>query len=689
MRRSAHHGGLDLLTEIRFLRSEGERPLVGTARHKTKATEAESRVTVAAYYLLLCVAGVWAASHPVSSGDLCVALGCGRYTLPHGVVRTDPFAFTSIPGTWVNQNWLSHILFTWIERFAGLTGLGIWKIAVCVAISLLTASTSRALGASRLLAAIAGIAVAVAGRPFHDVRPNMHSILLAAILVRWLVRYENRTLVRSWPIVVLMIAWANLHGGFLFGFLALGAATFGLILIRLRRGARSRVQWSILLLPLICIVAAVISPHGLTNLTHPYEVSMGPAAEHWRGVSEWKPPYVQELLGEPGIRAFWALLLVGAVILLVALLRRRKMAGTIEHLPVAAVALLALFLAATSRRFIPLLAITSIPPLAMTAGRIVRPYRLPSVAWIIAAVLAVTAAGLDIAERLFLSNAIWPHSQGWAARLVRADEQPVDAVRFVLTSNARGRLLTNWTWGGYLLQSIPFEDGEPRYQIYIDGRAQAAYPVTVSEDHVAVTGAAAARDVESVEGFLNHYKIDICVLGRMRRGLGWIVPELSDWVAVYGDDRSVVAVRKETVGTLVTGAFPDDAIAHASAALHLRSRGSLTLEEMLAAFQHAVTSVRTRPTTTGVTEMVRLALGAKDQLGESFRAQATAECDRILDGGIQYDILYERVAIDANTAQCRAALAAAAGDKETARMLRARALEGSARAEAIFRRQFR
>jgi len=130
-------------------------------------------------------------------------------------------------------------------------------------------------------------------------------------------------------------------------------------------------------------------------------------------------------------------------------------------------------------------------------------------------------------------------------------------------------------------------------------------------------------------------------------------------------------------------------IAQASAALHLRSRGGLTYEEVVAAFQHALTSVRSRPTTIGIAEMVRIALGAKEKLGETLRAQATAECDRILREGVPTAVLYEAAAIDANTAQSRAALADAAGDKETAGRMRARAMEGVARAESIFTQTLR
>ena len=97
-------------------------------------------------------------------------------------------------------------------------------------------------------------------------------------------------------------------------------------------------------------------------------------------------------------------------------------------------------------------------------------------------------------------------------------------------------------------------------------------------------------------------------------------------------------------------------IADASAAFYLRTRGGPTTEEMLTAFQHAVRSVQTRPTAIGVTVLERVALGTGDQLGLSFRTQAVTECERILDGGIEYATLYEGDMVEAYTTLCRAAL---------------------------------
>lgn len=652
---------------------------MGKKKKTAKPIETESRTTVFAYYLLLCMAGIWAASHPVSSGDLWVALGCGRYTLSHGVVRNDPFGFTSIPGHWVNQNWLSHVLFTWTERLFGLTGLGVWKVAVCVAITFLAGSTARALGASRFFAALAGIGVAVAGRPFYDVRPNMHTILLGAIFIRWLVSFRDRRLSRSWPLLLVMILWANLHGGFVFGILTIGAATFGLMIEQLRSKKRTSAWPSMLLLPILCIAATIVSPYGLTNLIHPYEVSMGPSAEHWRGVIEWRPPHISEALSVVGVRAFWIIFFAGVVTAVAAIVKRRRLPRFSERLPVITIVFLTLFLAATSRRFTPLFGVAALPLLGAIWTLITRHRPIARPVWIVAAALVTVVGCVDMADRLLRPNPLWPKSQGWAERLVRLDEQPSDATRFVLTSGVGGNLFTDWTWGGYLLYSIPFEDGEPRYKIYIDGRAQAAYPVEVSKDWGNLILAAHAKKTDIVESFFDYYDVDIAVIGRRRLGLASQMQELNGWTVVYGDDRALVAVRDGMVDATSGGVFPDEAIAEASASLRIRTGGITRPEEIEEAFSHALASIHARPTTVGVTEMVRLALGAAPVHRDSLRAIAVDECNRVMAGGLVTGIPYEVVAIETNTAQSCAILLDAMGEKAAAERFRQRAREGTER----------
>jgi hypothetical protein len=672
-------------------------------------SSASDRIARVSYGAVIILAGIWGASRVASSGDLWVALGCGRYILAHGVTRSDPFSFTSLPGTWVNQNWLSHVLFTLLRRSVGLTGLGIWKFLVSIAIGWLTASTARSLGAPRGLAALCAVAMAAMGRPFYDIRPNLHTILLSAITIRWLSGLSSRPPGRYWPVPLVFVLWANLHGGFLFGIVALFAASGTLATLRLLRRDEGTGWQALLLLPFLGLAATIISPYGITNLTHPYVITMGPDAAHWRNVKEWLPPYGLSAKGETGVRAFWVLTGAAGVIAILAVPRalKRGVAGPGRALlPPAAIALAGLLLSITSRRFIPLFSVAVIPvlagflvpllPASDTAqngspgpGRTVRAsapsgraanLRLPQqgirgLLWPAVACLLAVAVCATVIPNLLLPNALWPASRGFGERLVRADEQPAEAARFLVSSGARGRVLTQWLWGGYLLYSEPFEDGRPRYRIYMDGRAQAAYPATVSKDLDAFQDAADAGDEPAVHAFLDHYQIDYCVIDRREEGVASILPGLDGWAGAYADDKSIIVARTEKIRDLAPGDFPDEAIRQASAAFALRTRGRLTAAELKEAFSHAVASVRARPTTTGVTEMTRIALAVPSPLGDSLRVAATRECDSVLEAAGTAATRHEFLSVQANTTRCRGALAQAAGDRERAGLLISKATE--------------
>jgi hypothetical protein len=349
------------------------------------------------------------------------------------------------------------------------------------------------------------------------------------------------------------------------------------------------------------------------------------------------------------------------------------------------VATLALVLAMTSRRFVPLFAVTGIPLLAASLSTWTTRWRIPRLVWPVSAALLCLGTGIDFGQRLIAANALWPRSVPWAQRLVRADEQPRAAADFLLASGASGRLLNDWTWGGYLLSRAPFDADGPRYRIFIDGRAQAAYPASVSKDWVALQDAAAARDRAAVEGFLDAYAIDLCLLDRRGAGPALLIPDLQGWAAVYGDDQAVLAVRDERAGTLAAP-YPDEAVAQASRALRMRTAADSDLdpERILEAFAHASASVRARPTTVGVSEMARLALLAPEPLGSTLRKRAAAACEEALHNGAE-GTPYDKSVVEANTAQACAMLAKVAGDAATESRMRERARAGALRADRLAR----
>lgn len=648
----------------------------GRASSSRSETIVWGRPETISWWLLLAVAAIWCASRAVSSGDLWVALGCGRYHLAHGVGRTDPFSFTSPAGTWVNQNWLSHILYTWIHAAAGLAGLGIWKGLVCGGIVGMTAWTARRLGAGRWTSLLAAVGMALAGRPFFDVRPNLHSVLLGAILIHWIagMRVDSR---RAWILpIALMILWANLHGGFLFGIIALGVASAALVGLR-------RARPILLLLPLAAVVASIVSPYGITNLTHPWVVTAGPDAKHWRGVTEWRPPYGPGAFTEPGVRAFWIIAVVAVISLIVALARRRKSQPRIPGLlPLAFVVAVSFLLAVNSRRFTPLFAVSALPPIAAVLGTTIRLPRVHRAVFPGIAVVCAILGMFEVRHRLLVPNELWNANVSWAQRLVRSDEQPAEAVRYLLGAGVRGKLFTDWTWGGYLLNADPFVGNEPRYKIYIDGRAQAAYPAAISVDLQIAESAAAARDASKVKAFFDRYEIEIALLDRRGPGFATIVPELSGWQAIYADDKSVLAVRDPIAAGAGEGPFPDAATAEACAAMRLRTGGAFGTAEMEQAFSHAARAVELHPTTFSVTEMTRIALTAPAPLGNDLRSRAASLCDRALAANLP-DAPYLALSTRANTAQCRSVLARALGDAATAERMRAEAIAISDRAAAM------
>jgi hypothetical protein len=664
------------------------------SRFAGRATERASRIA------LLVAAGVWAAARPVSSGDLWIGLGCGRYILSHGVTRDDPFAFTSLPGGWIDQNWLSHVLLTGIYSIAGLGGLAIWRGIVSIAIVWLAADTAVALGAAPLLASAAAVALGIVGHAFFDMRPNLHTLLLTAILMRVLVGVERRRLRDLWPVLLIAVLWSNLHGGFLFGVIAAAAAAAAVAVERIVRRGRITAWPGIAALAPATILAALASPYGLTNLTHPWEISVGPDAQFWRTVAEWRSSLAPDALTDPGVRSFWILVAFGILVGLVSILlwRKRPTPGADParggSLPAAlapggAIALSALLLALESRRFVPLFAVVFLPWVAALATRSYRGarVRVPSIVWPAAAAAALIATASAIAPRFFLANALWPGSFTWPERLMRTDEEPLDAIRYLIGTGASGRLFTHWTWGGRLLFADPMENGSARYRIYIDGRAQAAYPASVSRDYARVESAAARDAAGAVAGFLDAYDVDLCVCDRRRHAdFALIMTQLPGWVSMYGDDKAIVAVRSDMVPSLRDGPFPDEAVARASEALRLRTSAGGRLDPATAqkAFYSAIASVRIRPTAIGIAEMILIARMVETGAAGPMRAEAEHLCDSVLAPPVpSRGPLWDALVLRANAAQYRAGLARADHDLPTARQRQAEASSLVERANRI------
>jgi hypothetical protein len=273
-----------------------------------------------------------ASTHMVGAGDTWVAMACGRHFLNHGVDTVEPFSANSHhagpteqeiktwpgwaqwiagkagletvkrwhPTGWVNQNWLTHVIFYWLTHespFAdaksySFNTLVYWKFAVYVLAVICVYYTARLLDVNPALAAAFACFSMFVGRSFFDVRPAGFSNLMVAVLLLILVLATYRNILYIWLIVPVIVFWCNVHGGYIYAFIVL----VPFVALNLLTSFSKKRFVSIGLKGVYHTMAAgtaaffamiIFNPFHLTNLTHTFEVSVSRHAERWRTVNEW------------------------------------------------------------------------------------------------------------------------------------------------------------------------------------------------------------------------------------------------------------------------------------------------------------------------------------------------------------------------------------------------------------------
>jgi len=266
------------------------------------------------------------------------------------------------------------------------------------------------------------------------------------------------------------------------------------------------------------IVMILANPFRLTNLTHTFVITLSENAKLWKTVNEWHPafewnnPVGDEMPFLYMYIAAWVLLALWIVCLLlkpqvnVKQTKTRTAAvpdtGQYEwpmiDLPLMVIASLTVFMAVGSRRFIPIAAIAACPIMAMfldssvkmiaalTARKIGKNTIIP-----VPGVLQYLFAGVALAAITFLTVwwgywykivylSPWPDSYYLSSVFMRMSAsyaKPFKACQFVRDNHLRGTVFNYWTEGGFVAYGqIPDPNtGKTPLQLYMDGRAQAAY----------------------------------------------------------------------------------------------------------------------------------------------------------------------------------------------------------------------
>ncbi len=539
------------------------------------------RLSTVVCLALLAFAVLYATVHMNTLSDTWISLAGGRHVLAHGVDDQDPFSFNSrpaadrvlatnasgwqrlqawaLPRGWINQNWLSHVILFAVWRAGGGDALLVWKLVLYAAVAAILVLAGKVRGASLAASATIAAAALAASRAYLEIRAQDHTNLVAAVVTLLLALAARRDRRWLWALPPVFGVWSNLHGGFVFG--------FAVIVIFLLAGALARRAPAFLRqLPpgvmttgsvaLATAVAAsvVLSPYRLANITHPIEISVGTDATLWRTVTEWQP-----LWRDVDAAAVPFIVLTAAVVLLMAgAVRavRRTAAGRPQraaaHRPApaatpfdlqdAAVVFFALAMAFLSRRFVPLASVIAAPPAAAwlseaLARRRARTAAAAAAAWArptsVVAGLAVAAAFVWLGVRCERTYAgPWPFDFASAStidRLSYAHLRPRGVCGFLAANGVAGRIWNFWEEGGYLswCQPTSAATGRVPVQVFIDGRAQGAYPADALRAYYLLRAGGPAGQEADAQGRLMNP-------GELERARGWLRRQLAGdgvWLA--------------------------------------------------------------------------------------------------------------------------------------------------------------
>jgi tetratricopeptide (TPR) repeat protein len=351
-----------------------------------------------------------------------------------------------------------------------------------------------------------------------------------------------------------MVLWCNLHGGFVFGFGAIGL--FALIETLRASFAAKRLSIDVRLWAGVALtgLAFLCNPWGWRILEYP--IAYLDSSSPFREILEWQPPgFSLDLRGFSG-RFTW---LLAAVVAGSALeLRSPKRDWYLVALTAVTAAM-----ALTSRRFIPLFAVAGLPMLAtlFTGLRDVVVARLPAgLGERLAA--AVPLAALLVAIGLWRDVRLTP---GLLERWTESQLYPRAALAYLRVLDPGPRLLNHYNWGGYVMLHAP------EFKVLIDGRANTLYDDKTYLDYVALSGAS-----EGLAARLAQYPVDAALLpagpGRLAEVLAG--PRYG-WRKIYSDGVATVLLPPGSARLARALPRPDELLADDPDWLLLRGEAAL------------------------------------------------------------------------------------------------------------------
>jgi hypothetical protein len=450
-------------------------------------------------------------------------LRIGRWMVENGrLPAADIFTFTAVGHVWTDHEYLTEILMWAVYSTAGL-------VVLCIAFGLITwfgfwLIYSQVRRQPFVIVGLGLTLAAIAGSPIWGPRAQMITFALSCLELYWLKGYlEGRSRALTFfPLV--MVLWANLHGGWVIAFVWLGTALVSEVSLwfwdRTNLAHRMHVRF-LLIVTTASVIAVAATPHFLSLYPYPFQTEGSVAQQQL--IVEWFSPNFHLTYLRP-FEAMVMLVIVGFA------LRRPSLYELL-------LTIIALTLALQSARNIALF-VAAVTPVLINSYSAAWQELARARKWsfslpprpLFAAITAIALVVVAGATALRIADGISPSTQ----QKINADTYPIGAADWLAAHPEVGtRMYNQYGWGGYLAYRF-YPDKNRR--VFIFGEAALMGDQLLNQ----------YQDVQTLrpdwKKVLDSYQVDYIVYNR-GEALSNVLATQPEWKLVYEDSVAVIYVR--------------------------------------------------------------------------------------------------------------------------------------------------
>lgn len=447
-------------------------------------------------------------------------IAIGRWILERGTVPTiDTHSHSFYGEPWIAKEWLSQVVMATVFDAAGWGGLVVFAaLMLAVSFGLMARLLLRDVGP--LVAVGFAVAAAIMTAPHFLARPHIIAFPFMLLWVAGLVRaVEER---RTPPAILLlaMLAWANLHGGFTLGLMLAAAFALEALLTEKDDAHRRTLFFEWAKFGIAAGLVSCITPYGAESILVTVRIfSLDDALPM---ISEWRSPDFQTQQGQlviilvglyfalsRGVKLplFRTIFVVGLTYLYFKYARNAELLAMLAPLIVAPV---------LARQW-PSLVPDWSAAAASFGQRLTQMGRPAGSKTLVMCCVAMLAVGALVARFGDLAPP--------------KENTPDAALQFVRDNGISGRVFNHYGFGGFLIR-----EGVPTF---IDGRGELFGGAFIK----AYVEVASLRGKEPLETLLDRHKIEWTLLLK-DQAANRLLERLPGWRHAYTDDTATIFVRE-------------------------------------------------------------------------------------------------------------------------------------------------